>query len=143
MSSNFKPAALASESTRGPSRRAKPGSRRVANRRKRRTTSLSGLRISWSEGVFRNLHQPSKGTAAAHGLAVAVVHRLLLVVRPLPLLRLVLEEVALLGARAHQLAGLGHADALGETLAGLELRHLSRFPCRRSARHLAGSVPGS
>src|SRR3989442_276985 len=67
MSSNFKPAALASESTRGPSRRAKPGSRRVANRRKRRTTSLSGLWISWSEGVFRNLHQPSKGTAVAHG----------------------------------------------------------------------------
>src|SRR3989442_6625892 len=67
MSSNFKPAALASESTRGPSRRAKLGSRRVANRRKRRTTSLSGLWISWSEGVFRNLHQPSKGTAVAHG----------------------------------------------------------------------------
>src|SRR6267378_3398156 len=67
MSSNFKPAALASESTRGPSRRAKPGSRRVASRRRRRTISLSGLLISWSEAVLRNLHQPSKGTAVAHG----------------------------------------------------------------------------
>src|SRR5438309_10306080 len=67
MSSNSSLAALASASTRGPSRSTSPGSRRVARRRKRRTTSLSGLLISWSEGVFRNLHQPSKGTAVAHG----------------------------------------------------------------------------
>src|SRR5258706_4774188 len=65
--SNSRPAALASESTRGPSRRAKPGSRRVARRRNRRPAWLSGLEISWSEGVLRNLHQPSKGTAVAHG----------------------------------------------------------------------------
>src|SRR5438309_3962037 len=67
MSSNSSLAALASASTRGPSRRTSPGSRRVARRRKRRTTSLSGLLISWSEGLFRNLYQPSKGTAVAHG----------------------------------------------------------------------------
>src|SRR5216684_7237627 len=67
-SSNSMPAASASASTREPSRRTRPGSRRVARRRKRRTTSLSGLLMScWSEGVFRNLHQPSKGTAVAHG----------------------------------------------------------------------------
>src|SRR5438477_6070450 len=66
--SNSSPAALASASTRGPSRRTKPGSRRWARRRKRRTTSLSGLEIiCWSEVVLRNLHQPSKGTAVAHG----------------------------------------------------------------------------
>src|ERR1700716_3791136 len=68
MSSNSSLAALASASTRGPSKRTWPGSRRVARRRKRRTTSLSGLLISWSlEGLFRNLSQPSKGTAVAHG----------------------------------------------------------------------------
>src|SRR6202521_4194991 len=67
MRSNASPAALASASTRGPSRRTRPGSRRAAMRRKRRTTSLSGLLISWSEVVLRNLHQPSKGTAVAHG----------------------------------------------------------------------------
>src|SRR4029077_11365501 len=66
-SSNSRPAALASESTREPTRRAKPGSRRGARRRKRRTISFAGLEISWSEAVFRNLHQPSKGTAVAHG----------------------------------------------------------------------------
>src|SRR5207302_3050295 len=65
--SNSSPAAFASASTRGPSRRTKPGSRRTARRRRRRTTSLSGLEISWSEVVLRNLHQPSKGTAVAHG----------------------------------------------------------------------------
>src|SRR5438093_13495393 len=65
--SNSSPAAFASASTRGPSRRTKPGSRRWARRRKRRTTSLSGLEISWSEGLLSNLHQPSKGTAVAHG----------------------------------------------------------------------------
>src|SRR5438552_13705983 len=66
--SNSSPAAFASASTRGPSRRTKPGSRRWARRRKRRTTSLSGLEIiCWSEVVLRNLHQPSKGTAVAHG----------------------------------------------------------------------------
>src|SRR5438105_1011086 len=65
--SNSSPAAFASASTRGPSRRTRPGSRRWARRRRRRTTSLSGLLISWSEGLFRNLHQPSKGTAVAHG----------------------------------------------------------------------------
>src|SRR5467141_4203431 len=68
MSSNSSPAALASASTRGPSRRTRPGSRRTARRRRRRTTSLSGLEIiCWSEVVLRNLHQPSKGTAVAHG----------------------------------------------------------------------------
>src|ERR1700757_3039589 len=68
MTSNSTPAALASASTRGPSRRAKPGSRRWASRRRRRTSSLSGLLMSWSlEVVLRNLHQPSKGTAVAHG----------------------------------------------------------------------------
>src|SRR6267143_4334819 len=66
--SNSSPAAFASASTRGPSRRTKPGSRRTARRRRRRTTSLSGLEIiCWSEVVLRNLHQPSKGTAVAHG----------------------------------------------------------------------------
>src|SRR5207237_4134297 len=66
--SNSSPAAFASASTRGPSRRTKPGSRRWARRRKRRTTSMSGLEIiCWSEVVLRNLHQPSKGTAVAHG----------------------------------------------------------------------------
>src|SRR5213078_4097146 len=67
MSSNSRPAAFASASTRGPSRRTKPGSRRWARRRRRRTTSLSGLEISWSEGFLCNLHQPGKGTAVAHG----------------------------------------------------------------------------
>src|SRR4029077_12029374 len=47
--------------------RTKPGSRRTARRRRRRTTSLSGLEISWSEVVLRTLHQPGKGTAVAHG----------------------------------------------------------------------------
>src|SRR5467141_4838175 len=65
--SNSSPAAFASASTRGPSRRTKPGSRRWARRRKRRTTSLSGLEIRESEGFLSNLHQPSKGTAVAHG----------------------------------------------------------------------------
>src|SRR5207245_649613 len=65
--SNSSPAAFASASTRGPSRRTKPGSRRWARRRRRRTTSLSGLLISWSEVLFCNLHQPGKGTAVAHG----------------------------------------------------------------------------
>src|SRR5438309_4546367 len=232
MSSNFKPAALASESTRGPSRRTSPGSRRVARRRKRRTTSLSGLLISWSEGVFRNLHQPSKGTAVAHGqvsqhlavdlysglaeavhqlavgqpglprggvdasdpelphltlaaatvaicicegvkdglvgraeeqllgepeafravedrlvtamcrnaaldschalnaqssadgLAVAVMDLLRLVIVALALLRLVLQKVALPGARPHELAGLGHPVPLGLTLSVLVLMDL-------------------
>src|SRR5438552_6787074 len=68
ITSKASPAALASASTRGPSRRTKPGSRRWARRRKRRTTSLSGLEIiCWSEVVLRNLHQPGKGTAVAHG----------------------------------------------------------------------------
>src|SRR3982074_2906722 len=67
-SSKARPAASASASTRGPSRSTKPGSRRWARRRKRRTISFSGLVISWSgEVVFRNLHQPGKGTAVAHG----------------------------------------------------------------------------
>src|SRR5207302_2288852 len=65
--SNSSRAAFASASTRGPSRRTKPGSRRWARRRNRRTTSLSGLLISWSEGFLSNLYQPSKGTAVAHG----------------------------------------------------------------------------
>src|SRR6267143_1412514 len=65
--SKSRPAAFASASTRGPSRRTKPGSRRWARRRKRRTTSLSGLEIRESEGFLSNLHQPSKGTAVAHG----------------------------------------------------------------------------
>src|SRR5947199_6947270 len=68
MSSKSSPAALASLSTRGPSRRARPGSRRRARRRSLRTTSLSGLLISgWLEVVLGNLHQPGKGTAVAHG----------------------------------------------------------------------------
>src|SRR3989442_12215812 len=67
MSSKWSPASLASLRTRGPSRRARPGSRRWARRRNRRTTSLSGLWISWSEGFLCNLHQPGKGTAVAHG----------------------------------------------------------------------------
>src|SRR3982074_1840443 len=67
-SSNSRPAPSASASTRGPSRRTKPGSRRWARRRKRRTISFSGLEIScWSEGFFGNLDQPGKGTAVAHG----------------------------------------------------------------------------
>src|SRR6266852_2720914 len=251
MSSNSRPAALASESTRGPSRRANPGSRRVARRRKRRTTSLSGLLISWSEGVFRNLHQPSKGTAVAHGqvsqhlavdlhsglakavhqlvvrqtrlpgggidasdpelphlalaappvavrvregvkdrlvggteqqllrkpealgpiedrlvpamggdatldschwlnsqgpahfFAVSLRHRLLLRVVALPLLGLVLEQVALPGARPHELAGLGDTDPLGEPLAGFHLRHWWRSPRWRSLRLPAGWARGS
>src|SRR5438132_3191370 len=85
MSTNSRPAAFASASTRGPSRRARPGSRRWARRRSRRTTSVSGLLTSWSEvgrgtasrdsrvairllkGFLGNLHQPGKGTAVAHG----------------------------------------------------------------------------
>src|SRR5215831_12787143 len=68
MTSNLSPAAFASASTRGPSRSTNPGSRRTASRRRRRTTSLSGLLIKrWSEVVLRNLHQPSKGTAVTHG----------------------------------------------------------------------------
>src|SRR6266581_8919791 len=69
MSSKSSPAALASLSTRGPSRRARPGSRRRARRRRRRTTSLSGLEMicGWLEVVPGNLHQPGKGTAVAHG----------------------------------------------------------------------------
>src|SRR5262249_455099 len=68
MRSNSRPAAFASASTRGPSRRTKPGSRRCASRRRRRTTSLSGLLTKrWSEVLFCNLHQPGKGTAVTHG----------------------------------------------------------------------------
>src|SRR4029077_6017744 len=66
------PAAFASVSTRGPSRRTSPGSRRTANRRNLRTNSLSGLEISWAEvGLLKsflgNLHPPGKGTAVPHG----------------------------------------------------------------------------
>src|SRR5713101_717404 len=69
MSSKSSPAALASLRTSGPSRRARPGSRRWARRRRRRTTSLSGLEMicGWLEVVLGNLHQPGKGTAVAHG----------------------------------------------------------------------------
>src|SRR6266852_450496 len=69
MSSKSSPAALASLRTRGPSRRARPGSRRWARRRSRRTTSLSGLEMICGclEVVLGNLHQPGKGTAFAHG----------------------------------------------------------------------------
>src|ERR1700730_15382046 len=61
------PAAAASATTRGPSRRARPGSRRRASLRNLRTTSFSGLVIGWLEAFLCNLHQPSKGTAVAHG----------------------------------------------------------------------------
>src|SRR5712692_5685131 len=69
ISSKVSPAAFASASTRGPSRRTRPGSRRWARRRRRRTTSLSGLEMicGWLEVVLGNLHQPGKGTAVAHG----------------------------------------------------------------------------
>src|SRR5882762_9705520 len=66
-SSSATPAATASATTRGPSRRAKPGSRRWARRRNLRTASFSGLVIGRSEAFLCNLHQPSKGTAVAHG----------------------------------------------------------------------------
>src|ERR1700674_4691016 len=66
-SSSSTPIADASLTTRGPSRRARPGSRRRASRRNLRTISFSGLSISWLEAFLSNLHQPSKGTAVAHG----------------------------------------------------------------------------
>src|SRR5690348_15961287 len=67
-SSKRRPAAFASASTRGPSRRTRPGSRRATSRRSLRTISLAGLLIKrWSEVFFCNLHQPGKGTAVAHG----------------------------------------------------------------------------
>src|SRR5207253_1378371 len=67
-SSNETPASAASRTTRGPSRSAAPGDRRWARRRRYLTASLSGLLIfSWSEAVLRNLHQPGKRAAVAHG----------------------------------------------------------------------------
>src|SRR5437763_8210905 len=67
--SSSRPAAAASRTTRGPSSKTSPGSRRWPNRRRRRATSLSGLVMTAGllEAVFRNLHQPGKGTAVAHG----------------------------------------------------------------------------
>src|ERR1700730_196841 len=65
--SSSTPIDIASATTRGPSRRARPGSRRRASLRNLRTTSFSGLAISWLEAFLCNLHQPSKGTAVAHG----------------------------------------------------------------------------
>src|ERR1700730_2224406 len=65
--SSSTPIDIASATTRGPSRRARPGSRRRASLRNLRTTSFSGLSISWLEAFLSNLHQPSKGTAVAHG----------------------------------------------------------------------------
>src|SRR5260370_11755613 len=79
---------------------------------------------------------------SAHRLAVALVHLLPLVVVALALLRLVLEEVALPRARAHQLARLGHADALGKTFSGLDLRHW-RSPWRRPEQLPGGWARGS
>src|SRR6266699_2254463 len=247
MSSKSSPAALASLSTRGPSRRARPGSRR-----RLRTTSLSGLLISgWLEVVLGNLHQPGKGTAVAHGqvsqhlavdlhpglakavhqfvvgqprlprggvdpgdpqlphlalaaaavaervgervqdrlvggteqqllgkpealgpiedclvatmrgyaaldschlgldaqrpadrFAVAFEHRLLRVVLALVLLRLLVQAVAHPGVTANDLPVASHAHALGDSLAGLELRHWSLTPSARRPRP-AGSAPGS
>ena len=78
----------------------------------------------------------------AHRLAVAVVHLLRLVVVALALLGLVLEEVALPRACAHQLAGLGHADALGKAFSRLDLRHW-RPPCRQPERLPGGWARGS
>src|SRR6202521_2586203 len=66
-SSSSRPIADASLTTRGPCRTARPGSRRRASRRNLRTISFSGLSISWLEAFLSNLHQPSKGTAVAHG----------------------------------------------------------------------------
>src|ERR1700674_3357490 len=66
-SSSSTPIADASATTRGPSRRARPGSRRRASLRNLRTISFSGLSISWLEAFLSNLHQTSKGTAVAHG----------------------------------------------------------------------------
>src|SRR5438445_8248388 len=235
MSSKSSPAALASLRTRGPSRRARPGSRRRARRRRRRTTSLSGLEMicGWLEVVLSNLHRPGKGTAVAHGqvsqhlavdlysglakavhqlvvrqprlagrrvdardpqlahlalaaaavtervgegvqdrlvggskqqllgkpealraiedclvtamrgnaaldschldpqrpahrLAVRLRDRLLVLVVPLALLRLVLEQVALESGAPHQLAVAGHANSLCDALLGLDLRHWLR-----------------
>src|ERR1700694_4276162 len=63
--SSATPAATASATTRGPSRRAKPGSRRRARRRNLRTTSFSGLEIGWVEGFFFHLPPPSKRNAVA------------------------------------------------------------------------------
>src|SRR5207245_8655654 len=80
---------------------------------------------------------------SADGLAVGVVHRLLLVVLALSLLRLVLEHVALPRAGAHELAGLGDANSLGDAFAGLDLRHWSRSPCRRWTQHRGGWARGS
>src|SRR5713226_2190949 len=66
-SCRWTPAATASATTRGPSRRARPGGRRLARRRSFLATSLSGLVIGRSEAVLGNLHQPGKGAAVAHG----------------------------------------------------------------------------
>src|SRR5438309_1528068 len=125
ITSKASPAAFASASTRGPSRRTRPGSRRWARRRKRRTTSLSGLEISWSEGFLSNLHQPSKGTAVAHGQVSQ---------------HLAVDLHSGLAKAVHQLAVLRHADALGDSFLCLELRHwLLLAPSWRPD----GSAPGS
>src|SRR6266481_1658606 len=258
ISSKWSPASLASLRTRGPSRRARPGSRRRARRRRRRSTSLSGLEMicGWLEVVLGNLHQPGKGTAVAHGqvsqhlavdlhsglakavhqlvvrqtrsprrgvdprdpelphlalaaaavavgvgqsvqdrlvggteqqllgesealgpvedplvaamrwnaaldschlgldpqrpadrFAVALEHGLLGVVLALVLLRLLVEAVAHPGVAAHYLAVPGHAHALGDAFAGLELRHWSPTPSvprlrPRPRQRPAGSAPG-
>src|SRR5215471_6319970 len=61
------PQATASRTTRTPSRRTSPGSRRRPSLRSLRTSSLSVLvTTGWSEVVLRNLHQPGKGAAVAH-----------------------------------------------------------------------------
>src|SRR2546428_12941360 len=57
------------------------------------------------DAALDSCHSSNTG-GAAHGLAVAVVHRLLLVVRPLPLLRLVLPGGALPAALLPHVAGL-------------------------------------
>src|SRR2546427_3482164 len=89
------------------------------------------------------LFEPSDSQCPAHFFTVGLRHRLLLRVLALALLGLVLEQVALPGARTHELSGLGDPDPLGETLSGLELRHCWTQSPWRSWRCPAGWARGS
>src|ERR1700694_1643950 len=123
-----------------------------------RTASLAGLKSSFLESrnpfarsriaLWRLCAGTPRLTLAiscldaqrpADGLAIRLRHRLLVLVVPLALLRLVLEQVALPRRGAHQLAGARHADALGESLPRLQLRHWSAAPFL----HRRGLGPGS
>src|SRR5579885_491804 len=77
-----------------------------------RSSSCGGLRASEAEQLL-------------HAVAVAARELGFGAQVPLPLRRLLLEDVVLEGLAAHDLAAAGHLEALGRALVGLHLRHRS------------------